>query len=234
MISAVNRVEFVSDRMSYLIVRGLWCDIFLNVHAPTEDKMEDIKDRFYEELEHVLNKLPKYHMEIMLGVFNANVGREDIFKPTIGNESLHEISNDNGVRVVNFATPKNLIIKSTMFPHHNSHKFKQYLKDRIDKLATNSKNKNIRDLYRGINDFQRGYQPRSNLVKDENDDLLADSNNIMNMWRNYFSQLLNVCRVSEVRQIEIHIAEPLVPDNSDFEVEIAIAKLKTYKSPGSD
>jgi len=40
--------------------------------------------------------------------FNAKVGRKNIFKPTIGNESLHEISNDNGVRVVNIATSKNL------------------------------------------------------------------------------------------------------------------------------
>jgi hypothetical protein len=50
---------------------------------------------------------------------------------------------------------------------------KEYFKDNIDELATNSKNKNIRDLYRGINDFKRGYQPRSKLVKDENGDLLA-------------------------------------------------------------
>jgi hypothetical protein len=61
-------------------------------------------------------------MKISLGDLNAKVGREDIFKPTIGNKSLHEISNDNGVRVVNFDTSKNLIVKSTMFPHPNIHK----------------------------------------------------------------------------------------------------------------
>jgi hypothetical protein len=70
----------------------------LNVHAPTEDKLNDIKDRFYEELEQVFDKFPRYRMKLFLGRFNAKVGREDIFKPTIGNESLHEISNDNGVR----------------------------------------------------------------------------------------------------------------------------------------
>jgi hypothetical protein len=48
---------------------------------------------------------------------------EDIFKPTIGNKSLHEISGDNGVTIVKFATSKNLIVKSTMFSHHNIHKF---------------------------------------------------------------------------------------------------------------
>jgi hypothetical protein len=51
------------------------------------------------------------------------VGRKDTFKPTIGNESSHEISNDKGVRVVNFATSKNLVVNSTMFPHRNIHKY---------------------------------------------------------------------------------------------------------------
>jgi hypothetical protein len=58
-----------------------------------------------------------------LGRFNAKVGKENILKLTTGNESLHEISNDNSVRVVNFATYKNLAVKSTMFSHHNIHIF---------------------------------------------------------------------------------------------------------------
>jgi hypothetical protein len=98
----------------------------------------------------------------------------------------------------------------------------------------NSKNKNIRDLYRGINEFKKGYQPRSNLVKDENVDVLSESHNILNRWKNYFSQLLNVHMVSDVRQIEIHTAESLVPETSPFEVEIAITKLENYKSQGND
>jgi hypothetical protein len=53
----------------------------------------------------------------MLGYFNAKIGREDIFKPTTGNESLREDSNDNGVTIVNFDTSKNLVVKSTMFQH---------------------------------------------------------------------------------------------------------------------
>jgi hypothetical protein len=99
-ISAVIRVEFVSDRMSYITLKGRWCDIIvLNVHAPTDDKDDDIKDSFYEELKHVFDQFPSYHMKILLGDYNAKVGREDIFKPIID-----EASNDNGVRVVNFAT----------------------------------------------------------------------------------------------------------------------------------
>jgi hypothetical protein len=88
-----------------------------------------------------------------------------------------------------------------------------------------SKNKNIGDLYREQNKLIWGHQPRNNLVKDENGDLLADSHSILNMWKNYFSQLLNVHNVSDVRQIEVHTAEPLVPGPSHLEVEIAIAKL---------
>jgi len=62
-------------------------------------------------------------MKKILGDFNAKVGRENIFKPSIGNESLHQYSNDNGVRIVNFATSKNLVVKSRMFLNWNIHKF---------------------------------------------------------------------------------------------------------------
>jgi hypothetical protein len=56
----------------------------------------------------------------------------------------------------------------------------------------------------------------------------------LNTWKNYLPQLLNVYRVSDIRQIEIHTAELLVPDPTPFEIEIAIAKLKRYKSPCSE
>jgi exonuclease III len=65
--------------MSYINLKGRWCDIIvLNVHAPTEDKEDDIKESFYEELEQVFDQFPGYHMKILLGDFNAKVGREDI------------------------------------------------------------------------------------------------------------------------------------------------------------
>jgi hypothetical protein len=71
---------------------------------------------------------------------------------------------------------------------HFRNKKREYLEDKINELATNSKNKNSRDLYRGINVFKSSHQPRNNLVKDENDDLLAYSHNIVNRLKNYFSQ----------------------------------------------
>jgi hypothetical protein len=77
-------------------------------------------------------------------------------------------------------------------------KKREYLKDKINELASNSKNKNIRDVYRGINKFKRGYQPRSNLVKGKNGDRLADSHNILNRWKTHFCQLLNVHKVMKL------------------------------------
>jgi hypothetical protein len=73
--------------------------------------------------------------------------------------------------------------------------------------------------------FKKGYQPQN---KSMNGDLHTDSHNIVNKWRNYFLQLLNVHKVSDVRQIKIHAAEALVPDPGSFEVEIAITELERY------
>jgi hypothetical protein len=111
-------------------------------------------------------------------------------------------------------------------------KKKAYLRAKVEELETNSKIKNITDLYRGINDFKKGYQPTCNIVKDEKGDLVADSHSIVARWRNYFSQLFNVLGVKEVGQAEIHTAETQVPSASD--VELAIDNLKSHKSPGID
>jgi len=89
-------------------------------------------------------------------------------------------------------------------------------------------------LYRVIKDFKKSYRPRMNIVKDEKGDLVADSHSILARWRKYFSQLLNVHGVNDVRQTKIHTAEPLVPEQSGFEVKLAIEKLKSHKSPGTD
>jgi hypothetical protein len=69
---------------------------------------DDKKDSFYEELERVYDQFRKYDMKILMDDFNAKVGRDNIFKPTMRNESSHETSDDNGVRIVNFATSKKL------------------------------------------------------------------------------------------------------------------------------
>jgi endonuclease/exonuclease/phosphatase family metal-dependent hydrolase len=144
----------------------------LNEHAPTEDKGDDIKD---EELEQVYDQFPKYHMKILLGDFNAKVGREDIFKPIICNESLHEASNDNGVRVVNFATSKNLIVKSTTFPQRDIHKHNSTCPDGVTHNQTDNvlidkrRHSNILDVrsFRGA-DCDADHYPGSGKTEGEN------------------------------------------------------------------
>jgi len=108
------------------------------------------------------------------------------------------------------------------------------MKAKSEELETNSKITNFRDLYMDINDFKKGCQPRTIIVRDEKGDLVADSHSIMARWMKYFSQLLNVHGVDDIRQAQIHTAEPLVPEPSAFEFELAIEKLKSNKSPGID
>jgi len=103
-------------------------------------------------------------------------------------------------------------------------------KPNIDELETNSQIKNIRDLQRGISDFKKGYQPRTNIVKNEKGDLVTDCHNILARWRNHFSQLLNVHWVNDIRQIEICTAGQLVPEPSAVEFERVIEKLKRHKT----
>jgi hypothetical protein len=109
-----------------------------------------------------------------------------------------------------------------------------YLKAKIEEPENNSKIKNIRDLYMGVNGFKNGYQPRINTVKDEKGDVFADSHSILARWKNYFYKLLNEHRVNDVRQTYMQTAESLVPEPSASEVEVAIEKPKSYKSPGID
>jgi hypothetical protein len=71
---------------------------------------------------------------------------------------------------------------------------------------------------------KKGYQPRSNLVKDERGDLLADPHKIVNRWKNYFCQLLNVLVADGVKQIETRTSEPFAPEP---EVKVVVGKFKS-------
>jgi hypothetical protein len=69
--SSVKRVHFVSDTMLYIIQRGCWFHIILlNIHAPRQNKTDDMNVGFYEELECIFDKFPKCHMKMLLD-FNA-------------------------------------------------------------------------------------------------------------------------------------------------------------------
>jgi hypothetical protein len=79
----------------------------------------------------------------------------------------------------------------------------------------------------------KGYQPRINTIKDKNGNLLADPQSVLNMWKSFFNQVLNVHGVHDVRQMDIHTTEPLVPEFSLVNMKTA-EKMKRYKSSGTD
>jgi hypothetical protein len=71
--------------MLYIILRGHWFHIIvLNVNAPTEDKIDDVEDSFYSELEHDFNKFPKYKKKILLRGFTAEVGMKTFLNRQLG------------------------------------------------------------------------------------------------------------------------------------------------------
>jgi hypothetical protein len=88
---------------------------------------------------------------------------------------------------------------------HFRNKKREHQKNKINGLVISSKNKNIRDWYTGTHEFQKSYQLRTNFVMDENGDLLANSHNNSERWKNCFSQLLNVHTISGVRQKYIQL-----------------------------
>jgi hypothetical protein len=100
---------------------------------------------------------------------------------------------------------------------HFRNKKREILKGKINELESNSKNKNVRDLYRGINEFKKGYKPRTNLVKDKRGDLLADPHKILNSWKNYFCQLLNIHGAGGVSRLKCiqpsHLCQSPVPQS---------------------
>lgn len=95
----------------------------INVHAPTENKDEADVDEFYEEVSRIYDEAPGKTIKIIVGDCNAELGKEASFRPTIGIHSAHEISNNNGQRLINFAISRKIIISSTTFPYKDIHKY---------------------------------------------------------------------------------------------------------------
>mgnify|MGYP005985764973 CR=1 FL=1 len=95
----------------------------LNIHPPTEEKEDDVKDALYEEMDRVIDKIPKRDIIIIImGDANAKVGREEIYKEIVGKHSKHEESNNNGLRLIELAIERNMKIVSTQFQRKDIHK----------------------------------------------------------------------------------------------------------------
>ncbi|VVC27148.1 Endonuclease/exonuclease/phosphatase,Reverse transcriptase domain [Cinara cedri] len=119
----IKQFRAINDRICYIRINMNHRDmVMICAYAPTESGNEETKDAFYEELEQVYDALPGHCIKLLLGDMNAQVGKENAYKATIGKHSLHDRSNDNGIRLINFAISKNMVISSTRFPRKNIHK----------------------------------------------------------------------------------------------------------------
>ena len=113
----------INERICVLRVKGKFFNYsIINVHAPHNERPEDEKDTFYRQLNKAYDSCPRNDIKIVIGDLNAQIGKERIFKPTIGGFSLHCESNENGTRLINFAASLNMVISSTFFRHKNIHK----------------------------------------------------------------------------------------------------------------
>jgi len=151
---------------------NLWDIIVVNCYAPTEEGNNDIKSEFYEELERINDTRPRSCIKILIGDFNAQIGREPLYRSVIGIESLHLISNNNGMRVINFASSKDLMVSSTFFLRKDIFKHMWIspdtrTKNQIDHVIVNRRHKtcitNVRS-YRGADGDSDHYLVIANLV----------------------------------------------------------------------
>ena len=94
----------------------------ISAHAPTEEKTDEEKEKFYEDLQKIHNKIPKHDTFIILGDMNAKIGKEDVYQNVAGKHTLHENTNRNGEWVCEYAIANNMKIISIYYQHKRMHK----------------------------------------------------------------------------------------------------------------
>jgi exonuclease III len=114
--------EAVNDRMCRIRIKGRYRNIaIISTHAPTEQKKEYEKEEFYDRLEEICSNVQKYDITIIMGDFNAKIGKEKLLAKVAGKCTIHNETNENGQLLAQFAVRNKLFIKSTSFQHENSH-----------------------------------------------------------------------------------------------------------------
>ena len=126
----VKDFKIINERICCVRLKATWFSCTLiNVYAPTNEKTEEIKEEFYNLLEENVNQIARSDINIILGDFNAKVCKESVYKPTIGNESLHNETNNNGIKMIHFTISDGLNVRSTTFPDKDIHKQTWYSAD---------------------------------------------------------------------------------------------------------
>ena len=102
-------------------------------------------------------------------------------------------------------------------------KKREYLREKINDLEMNAKNRNIRELYQGIRVERKGFQARSNVFRNGNGDMIADSRSILNRWKNYFDQLLNVHAEQDIED-DLQTAEILIKTQCNSNIHFTLIR----------
>jgi endonuclease/exonuclease/phosphatase family metal-dependent hydrolase len=113
----------IYERIRTLLIKGKFHNIaFVNAYAPTKDTEDETVGEFYETLQSVCDELSGHDAIITLGDFNDKLGKEQIYKDITGRHSLHEVTNNNELRLVQYATTNNFKVLSIWYPSEDIHK----------------------------------------------------------------------------------------------------------------
>jgi hypothetical protein len=141
--------EAINERHCKIRIKGKYNNVTLvNVYTPTEDKADSEKEDFYENLQLLIDQIPKSDTILVNGDADVKLGNEDIYNEVSGKHTLHELSNRNGEMLLEFAIGNNLTVMSTQFQHKRIHKGiwlapDQITLNQIDLVLINNKKKDL-------------------------------------------------------------------------------------------
>ena len=112
----IIRWNLANERLCSIRIRGkLYSYSLICAHTPTDESDDDVKDEFYDSLNRLYSLCPSYDTKVLLGDFNAKLGREGVGSASVGKHSLHNVSTDNGRRLADWATSREVVVSSTYF-----------------------------------------------------------------------------------------------------------------------
>jgi endonuclease/exonuclease/phosphatase family metal-dependent hydrolase len=150
--------ELHNECLCKIRVKGKYNNITLkNAYTHTEDKTEDIKEQFYDDLQSMVDKVPKSDIIIILGDVNAKLGKESAYQKITGKYTLHEETNRNGELLCDFAAANNMIVMSTQFQHKQiihkgTWRSPDHIINQIDHVLVNQNKKEIIEDVRTLRD----------------------------------------------------------------------------------